>query len=302
MVLAVLLAFGAAASFAAGSALQHRVAGASPSSDETKLGFVARLAHRPSWLVGLLLSAVAFAMHASALSQGDLALVQPVIVSGIVFAVIIRSGLEHRFPPARTLFWLVLTCAGLAVFLTERPTGQDHPPNLVAAAVVTIVGAIASVVAMLAARASRSEQQRRGIFLALAAGILFGLVAGEAKLVLRRLGVDFGSEFSYWPLYVLPVVGLTAILLNQRAYQATRLSVSAPVLNIAQVLVALAFGAIVLDEVAGSTTGQLIGQVIGLLLVIAGVVKLAAKSGVPGEDDDPKEVPAGSTSRGSRAD
>ncbi len=300
MILAVLLAFGAAASFAAGSALQHRVAGAAPAEDESKVAFVLRLAHQPSWVVGLVLSAVAFTLHASALSQGDLALVQPVIVSGIVFAVIIRSGLAHRFPPARTLIWLILTWVGLAVFLIARPTVTDHPANLTVAVIVTVAGVVLAAGLLLAARAT-TVGRRRGVRLAMAAGILFGLVAGEAKLVLNRLGDGIPAVLTYWPLWVLVVVGVAAILSNQLAYQATRLSVTAPVLNIAQVLVALAFGALVLDETAGSNAVQLIFQVAALVLVVAGVVQLASKSAEDENEDERVGVGAGND-RGSVAD
>lgn len=284
MVLAVLLALGAAAAFAAGSALQHRVAGASPAGGESRVGFLLRLVHQPSWLVGLLLSALAFSLHALALSQGDLALVQPVIVSGIVFAVLIRAWLVHQRPPARTLTWLILTWLGLALFLIARPMVADHQPDLTAAGLITGLGVLISGGLLVAAQFA-TVSRRRGVLLATAAGVLFGLVAGEAKLVLRRLQVaGVGAVFTYWPFWILLIVGLAAIVSNQRAYQATRLSVTAPVLNIAQVLVALGFGAVVLDETAGSNAIQLILQLLGLILVITGVVRLASKSGVPDED------------------
>jgi drug/metabolite transporter (DMT)-like permease len=301
VILAVGLAFAAAASFAAGSALQHRVAGAESAADESRLAFLRRLARRPSWLVGLLLSALAFGLHAAALSQGDLALVQPVIVSGIVFAVLIRSGLARRLPPARTLVWLVLTWVGLAVFLFLRPEAAGRSVHLGRAAVMMAVGAGLAVVLMLAARRT-SVERRRGLLLGAVAGTLFGLVAGDVKLVFSRLGEGLGSVLGYWPLWTLVVLGLWAVLVNQRAYQAARLSVTAPVLNIAEVLVAIAFGMIVFGESAHSSTGQLVGEAVGLALVITGVVKLASATADRSDDDDRELVPAGADERGSTAD
>jgi drug/metabolite transporter (DMT)-like permease len=302
VLLAVLLAFAAAASFAAGSALQHRVAGASSAENESRVGFVQRLVQRRSWLVGLVLSAAAFALHAAALSQGDLALVQPVIVSGIVFAVLIRSGLAHRLPPRRTILWLVLTWAGLALFLAVHPAGADRPGNLTRAGIVVGAGVLLAVVSLLLARAS-SVERRRGILLGAAAGVLFGVVAGVVKLVLGELRTDAGGLLSYWPLWTLVVVGLSAVVVNQRAYQAARLSVTAPILNIGQVLVAMAFGVIVFDERLGSTPAVLVSELAGLVLVITGVVKLSS-GGEEGSDAGEREqTPAGQASgRGSQAD
>lgn len=275
MILAVGAAFGAAATFAAGSALQQRVAGATPAAEESRVGFLLRLVHRPSWLTGLLLSAVAFAMHALALSRGDLALVQPVIVSGIVFAVIIRSGLEHRFPNRHTLAWLLLTWAGLALFLAVRPEAVQPEMHQGRGVAFVLTGAVAALVAVLFARRAGTPR-RRGALLGGAAGVLFGLVAGTLKLVLVQARTGWSEPFTSWPLWTLLAVGLGAVLLNQRAYQATRLSVTAPVLNVAQVLVALAFGVVVLDESSGRTTGVVAGEVVGLAVMLLGVARLAA--------------------------
>ena len=275
MVLAVVTALAAAFSFALGSALQQRVAGDTLPDEESRGSFFARIARRPSWLVGLLLSAVAFALHAFALSRGDLALVQPVIVSGIVFAVVIRSALEHRLPDGRTLVWLVVTWAGLALFLAVRPEAADSTAKNGLGAALVGVGVGVALLAVFVALRTRTTQLR-GALLAGASGVLFGLVAGLVKLVLARFGDGFTAVLASWPLWALVVTGLAAVLLNQRAYQATRLSVTTPILNVAEVAVAITFGLLVLGEDPGQSTRVVLGEVAGLALVIAGVVKLAS--------------------------
>ena len=276
MVLAVVVALAAAFSFALGSALQQRVAGDSNPDEESHGSFFARLARRPSWLVGLLLSAVAFTLHALALSRGDLALVQPVIVSGIVFAVVIRSALEHRLPDRSTLIWLVVTWAGLALFLAVRPETADSAPKNGLGAALVGVGVGLVLLAMAAARRIRTTQLR-GALLAGASGVLFGLVAGLVKLVLARFGGGLGAVLASWSLWALVITGIWAILLNQRAYQATRLSVTTPVLNVAEVAVAITFGLLVLGENPGQSPPVVIGELVGLALVIVGVFKLALR-------------------------
>jgi drug/metabolite transporter (DMT)-like permease len=287
---AVVAAFASAACFAGGSALQHRVASASSASEESRAGFVARLVRRPLWLVGLGLSAVAFVLHALALSRGDLALVQPVIVSGIVFAVLIRAALDRRWPARRTMLWLILTWAGLALFLLVRPSPTTNSVNSSLAPVFVLLGGVVAVGAMLVARRSRDDR-RRGLLLGGAAGLLFGLVAGLVKLVLDQGNRGWGQVVTHWSLWTLLVVGAWAIVLNQRAYQATRISVTASALNITQVVVALAFGVVVLGEQAGSSIGVVAGELLGLTLTILGVRNLAA---LPTDTDeaDTTAVPA----------
>lgn len=275
MILAAVAAFAAAFSFALGSALQQRVAGSEAPEQESQSSFFVRIARRPSWLAGLVLSAVAFSLHAFALSRGDLALVQPIIVAGIVFAVVIRAALEHRLPDTSTLVWLVITWAGLALFLAVRPPTADQPPrNGLGAALV--VGGVLVVLAARTLAGRLQPPQLRGAVLAGASGVLFGLVAGLVKLVLARFGDGFWAVLGSWPLWALVVTGLWAVLLNQRAYQATRLSVTTPILNVAEVAVAITFGLLVLGEDPGQTPAIVLGEVAGLALVIAGVVKLAS--------------------------
>ena len=285
MILAALAAFAAAFSFALGSALQQRVAGGTTPDEESNGSFFVRIAGHPSWLVGLLLSAVAFALHAFALSRGDLALVQPIIVSGIVFAVVIRAALEHRFPPTSTLVWLVITWAGLALFLAVRPPTADEAPKNALGAVLVGLGVLLALAGM--AIASRtSTPQLRGALLAAVSGVLFGLVAGLVKLVLARFSGGFGAVLGSWPLWALVVTGVWAVLLNQRAYQATRLSVTTPILNVAEVAVAIVFGLLVLGEDPGQTPTIVLGEVAGLALVIVGVFKLAS-SEAPAQSAEP---------------
>lgn len=287
MILAVVAAFAAAFAFALGSALQQRVAGGTTPDEESHGSFFVRIARRPSWLVGLVLSAVAFALHAFALSRGDLSLVQPIIVSGIVFAVIIRAALEHHFPPVRTLVWLVITWGGLALFLAVRPSTTDEAPKYGLGAVVVGVGVVLALAGMALASRTRTPQLRGGI-LAGVSGTLFGLVAGLVKLVLARFGEGFGAILGSWPLWALVVTGVWAVLLNQRAYQATRLSVTTPILNVAEVAVAILFGLLVLGEDPGQSTAVVVGELAGLALVIAGVVKLAsAEAPVAGAEPAP---------------
>jgi len=283
MLLAVAAALASAACFAGGSAVQHRAASAA-AEGESSLALIRRLIHRPSWLFGLLLSAIAFALHAFALSQGDLALVQPVIVSGVVFAVLFRAGLERKWPPRRVLVWLPITWAGLALFLAVRPDEADTSP--VSTRAIWFVSL--TVVLVIAARllADRTSiDRRRGLLLGGGAGALFGLVAGLAKMVLDQLaGGGFASIFGHWPLYALVVTGTWAVLMNQRAYQVSRLSVSAPILNIVQVFTAVGFGVVVFGEEFGSTVGVFVGEFIGLVVVVLGVYRLASR---PAEDENP---------------
>jgi drug/metabolite transporter (DMT)-like permease len=274
-----LTALASAAFFAGGSAMQHRAAGSSSDADAKTSGvhLLTRLARRPAWVIGLGLSAIAFGLHALALTQGNLSLVQPVIVSGIVFAVFLRAALEHRLPARGVILWSALTWAGLALFIAVLPPSADKPQEPRNAVWFVGVGIAVVVVTVLAANRAKAET-RRGLLFGGSAGILFGLVAGLLKLVIAEAAQGVLHVFSHWSLYTIVVVGAGAILLNQRAYQVTQLSVSVPVLNILEVLVAMAFGLTVFGERLSTTPLALAAELAGFAVMTLGVWKLAARS------------------------
>lgn len=273
--LAAGVALASAACFATGSAVQHRVVSSAADDGRSSMALVAVLARRPAWLIGLALSAVAFGLHALALGLGELTVVQPVIVSGVVFAVLIRAGLDHRLPPARTLIWLCCTWGGLALFLAVRQSGTTAAPQVGLAAAFVGAGSVLGLLLAVGARAGSGERLQ-GLLFGAAAGVLFGLVAGLAKVVVSQLGTERSRVLLGWPVWALIVVGACAVLLNQRSYQATRLSLTAPMLNISQVVVALLFGVLVFHESPGGSGLVLATEVVGLGVVGLGIWKLAS--------------------------
>jgi drug/metabolite transporter (DMT)-like permease len=273
---AIVAALASAACFALGSALQHRAAGSTLRDNHAGPRLILALLKQRSWLLGLGMSGVAFGLHVVALGYGDLSLVQPVIVSGIVFAVILRSVLDHRRPSKAETSWCLLTWAGLALFIAVMPPRPENRPDPQYAAWF-VAGGLALVAVLVLLSGRRSTATRRGILLAVSAGVLFGLVAGLVKLVLTRVDVGLMALLGDWSVWAMAAVGLSAVALNQRAYQVTRLSVSSPVLNMAQMAVSISFGLVVFSERLAESPLVLALQILGLVLIGIGVRQLAVR-------------------------
>ncbi len=288
MYVVVLIAVASAALFALGSSLQHRSAGSAPTS--SKRAMVTSLLRRPSWALGALLCATAFALHALALSRGDLTVVQPIILSGIVFAVFARAAIDRRLPSRGELGWAGVTWAGLALFIAVLRPVDPQPPQDDLALLMVGSGLLVVGVLGLAARRATERPLRRGVLLASGAGICFGLVAGLVKLTTVEATNGMGAVLTHWSTWVLVGVGAIAIITNQRAYQATRLSVSAPVLNIAQLLVSLTFGLVVFGEQLFSSPTTVLLEVAGLAVMVVGVTRLASRAA---DDEDEPAVRVG---------
>lgn len=249
--LAVTLALLAAASFALSTSVQHQAAQSAPASVQGVLALMGYLVRRPLWLLGQAIAVGAFLLHAAALNAGAIAVVQPIVVSGIVFAVPARAAVARRLPSGAEVRAVAVTAVGLAVFLVASNPTEGEPATLGAGTLgVAVASVLVAVAANVAASRVRDEPRRKAFLLGVVAGVCFGLVAVCLKLSLQVLGDHgVGSMLVTWPPYALLLAGACGVLTNQRAYRTAGLSASMPVLNIVNGMVALAFGVIVFSEV-----------------------------------------------------
>src|SRR3989440_3164778 len=110
-------ALGSAFLYALAAVAQQRAAVAEPLEYSLRLRLLISLLHRPLWLVGLACDVGAFVLQFWALDHGSLVLVQPLLVSGLLFALPLGAFLSRS--PLRPADWLgsALVVTGLSVFL-----------------------------------------------------------------------------------------------------------------------------------------------------------------------------------------
>lgn len=267
---AVPVAVAAAGCFAVSTALQHRGA-----SGQAAGRWWVRLPRRPGWVAGLLAGAGGFTLHAVAVRLGALAVVQPVLVSGVVFALPVRAALDRRAPSRLSLLWAAVTASGLALFLVAvAPTAGPPRPDAGAGALLVGLGAAVAGIAAAAGAGTRSGRWR-GLLWGFAAGILFGLTAGTLKMTTAvAVAGGAGSVAGSWPVYALVVLGGCGLAVNQCAYRAAPLAVSMPVLNIVSPLAAIGFGAAVFGQRPADHPVAVVLQLAGLVVMAVGVTAL----------------------------
>jgi hypothetical protein len=257
--------------------------------DEGPVRLILHLACRPAWLAAQTVAVAGFVLHALALSHGPIALVQPIVISGIVLVVPVRAALSRRLPSLAEVRAVALTAIGLAVFLVASdPSNGSHAevdarPALFAASLAGL-----AVLFGVVARLSRTPT-RRAFLLGITSGMLFGLVAGLLKLALQELE-DGGVVrlLTSWPTWAVLVAGITGVLTNQLAYRAAHLSASMPVLNIVDGMGALAAGYVIFREVPRLSPGWLALEVGALVSVAIGLrlVALLDEASVTTTDRD----------------
>ena len=234
------------------------------------------LARQPLWLASIGGTVIGFALQVLALRYGPLALVEPLLVCDLIFAVLINSYLRKRWDPI-LLGGVVATAIGVAGFLViARPTNGQ---STVSFSVVLPLGVgLAAAVAGCLAVAARNENLRP-LALALACGINYGVAAFLVKLVVSDVSGGLVGLLTDWPIYALAVVGPLGFLLNENAFQQGTLI--APVLSIITVcdpLISIALAALWLNEKLSSSAGAIAGEVIFLALMVGGIVVCAHRA------------------------
>jgi drug/metabolite transporter (DMT)-like permease len=261
--------------FAASNALQHRVAGTVPPEVDKALGVLGHLARKPMWLFGTTVSFCALLLHASALRIGSIALVQPLMLVGVVLAVPVRSALELKMPTARELHAVLLTAVGLGTFLAcANPRASASRPSLVLASVMVLCGAFSAAVVLRNVNRLAGRPRAQAAALGATAGLMFGLTAGLLKLVSSAASEE-PPEVLAVALSALAGLGLLGTAMNQRAYQLAPLSHSLPLVNVLDILVAVIFGALVFHELPGQSPHLLVLQGLALCCLALGLRRIA---------------------------
>ncbi len=298
--LAAGIAAAGAVAFAGSTSLQHRAVqqeSAQQESDRSSgtAGLIARLLARPVWVTGQVLAVAGLLLHAAALHFGSVLVVQPIVISGVVLAVPVRSALERRRPWPRELAAVGVTAVGLTLFLVaSSPTGGLDTPRTTPAALICVGCALGAGLAVLLARAT-PDPTRSAFLLGVASGLLFGAVAGLIKsVVFVGLHDQLTGLLSSWTTWTLLALGGTGVVINQQAYRYARLSASMPVLNVMNGLVSVVFGVVGYAEVLRHSATLLALELLAFAMVTAGLVIVA---GLPGHEAvaAPEEQTAGRT-------
>jgi drug/metabolite transporter (DMT)-like permease len=238
------------------------------------------LVRHPRWLLASGAVGLGLALQVVALAFAPLSLVQPVLVSGIVFGTLAATWLARRRPDRLVVAGAVLTAAGLGAFLAlARPEGGSAqlPPvaDLVPLGLALVVLAGASLLV-----AVRGTGAVRVGALAVATGVCYGVTASLMKIVTAQLRAGGpGEVLTHAPVYVVCVVGPLGFLLSQHTFQEGVLIAPAlALITVVDPLVATAIGLSWLGERLADPAPAVVAGLVGAgLLLVVGVGVLARR-------------------------
>jgi drug/metabolite transporter (DMT)-like permease len=280
MELAILLSLAASLCTATASVCQRLGARRLERDDGHKVhGFdpwlVFRLARQPAWLLGFVSMIAGFAFQVSALHFGPLALVQPILAVELLF-VFGYLAMRTRSRRARWREWgaAIAMSLGISVFLrAAAPTGGgDHAP----AWLWWLSGlAIGAAVAIVIALSAGGGPVHRATCLGIATGLAWGFVAAVIKELSSHVSAGPAAIFTNWSAYVLMAAGAAAMLLASHAVAAGPLAASQPGFTIGDPVTAVLLGVFLFGERLGAAPAALAAEVLGLIVLAAGVWTLS---------------------------
>ncbi|HEX2283229.1 MAG TPA: DMT family transporter [Mycobacterium sp.] len=246
--LVVLLALLAAVFLAIGIVVRQRATMDVPPEHGVSSVMVLTLLRGGLWWAGTAAAVAGYVFQALALIHGSLLLVQPILVSALLFALPMSAHLAHRRVSRADWAWAVLLTIALAVFVVLAKTRPgDYEASIPLSALVAVVCTAAVTACVIIA--VRTIGWKRAVLLAVAVGVLFGVVAVLTKLVMHVLTNDGVRAVLSTPvLYLLVVLGILAVLLQQSAFHAGSLHTSVPTMLVLEPVIAVGLGAVVLGE------------------------------------------------------
>lgn len=277
-----MLAIGAALLFGVGSVVQQHAAAQAPPQDVMSIKLLLWLVRRRLWLVGVATALVGNLLSADALGRGSIALVEPLLVLRLLFALPLAAAWHRCRVPGRDWLAAGATAAGLAGFVVAGHPSQLTSVHASNGTWTLAGGAVVGLAAVLAIAGRRLDALRRAPMLAAGAGLLFALQAALTSTTVRMIGHP-ARLLSSWYVYAVLAVALTGTLFVQSAYELAPLQASFPAQVTVEPLAGLLLGVVVLHGSIRVAPISLAGEVAGLLVMIAGVFALATSPLVTGQ-------------------
>jgi drug/metabolite transporter (DMT)-like permease len=254
-------------------AARHAVRGGSDAA--AAHGLLRRLVRDPVWLTGWAVNLAGFCAQAVALHFGSTALVQPLLVTQLVFTIVLGTVGTGRRPARMDLLGAVAVSAGLAVLFTVPgaipPEGEPSRPRLFLAG---LIGAPLIVVLSRAAWLRRGPV--RAVLLGVCSGLCFAATAVLIKLTTADL-VDRGVAATAvdWPGYALAGSTLLGLVLEQRAFAAGSLPAAMTAMTMTNPIASYLIAVLAFNTLPPRTASAFAAVALTAVLLTAGVSMLS---------------------------
>ena len=274
MIFAIIAALAAGLLNAVSAVMQRRAAIKAPHGSLFSHKLILFLFRQPKWLLGVFLAAAGFGLQAVALAEGQLSLVQPLLMSEILFLLLIL--LVRYNEPLGGREWLggIAISLGLGFLLALANPHGGTITNDGSGWLITILISVAITFIAVSSAAKVHNGSFRAAVMGVAAGVLFALTAALTKLSLMQLQHGAATFFTSWPPYALLVTGIASTLLVQNVFRAGPLAASQPAMMIADPAGSIIIGVLLFNDQLQHSPAALAGISVSAAVLIAGIILL----------------------------
>ncbi|OBB66347.1 DMT family transporter [Mycobacterium sp. 852014-50255_SCH5639931] len=286
--IAAVLAVAAALMVGIGDVIQQRSAQQVTDKPVGTLALFRRLLRDRQWWTGSLVAGAGFGFQAAALGLGSVVLVQALLVTSLLFALLISARVNHRRITVRQGIWAVLLAAAVAVVVTVGDPQEGTPRGSVQTwTIVALVMGPALILCVVGARMFPGGVG--ALLLGLMSGSLWGLFSVLTKGVVDQLDHGIPALLRIPELYVWVVVAIAATAWEQSAFRAGPLTASLPAVTVAEPVVGSVLGVTVLGETLRTNDVGLVALGVSVTVMAAAVIALAHSqaTGAPPADEKP---------------
>jgi len=271
---ATALALLAAFLFALAAALQQKGALGLPELSLRRPASLSRLAGQTMWLAGTAALLSGYLFQAAALDRGRLAIIQPLLVTTVVFALPLGYFLTQQQLGPREMGGAAVIVLGLALFAVfgDPAGGRENAPGDEWAIAIVVLALVCGALLLLGGRGGLTMT---AAVYGTIAGILFGLSAALTKPTLGYFHAGIGELLSHWEGYALAVAGVLGFVLQQVSLGTGKLAPSVATVSVANPVVGILLGTLLLDERLGRPVWHTVVACIGLGLALTGAVVIS---------------------------
>ena len=272
--MASILALVAAVLFALAATLQQKGALNLPVLSLRNPASLARLLGQTAWLMGTLALFAGYVFQAAALDRGRLAIIQPLLVMTIVFALPLGYFLTSQRVGRNEVIGAAVIVVGLALFAIfgDAAGGRENAPGSEWAIAIAVIVVLCVGLLLFGGRGSLTK--KAAVYGAVA-GILFGLSAALTKPTLEFLHAGIDELLSHWEPYALAIAGVIGFVLQQISLGTGKLAPSVATVSVANPVVSILLGIFLLEERLSRPAWHVVVACIGLGLALAGAVVIS---------------------------
>jgi drug/metabolite transporter (DMT)-like permease len=283
--IAAIFAVLAAVSFAVAATLWQKATVAAGIDVARPQGFAGLLTNG-IWLLGLGAQILGVLLQAAALDRGRVSIIQPLLVTTVVWALPLGYFLTNQTVTRRHGLGAAMVVVGLAVFTSvgDPAAGNDNAPTSDWISAYLVIAAVCTGLLLFGRRGGPAA---KAAIYGTVAGCLYGVSAVLMKPVTERLHEDgFQAVLENWQLWVMAVTGIVGFYLQQISLAAGRLATSVATTSVANPVVSVFLGALVLQERLDKTPPWHAVVAVGALaFALLGAVIIASATEAKSEDE-----------------